>query len=671
MLLRPGILLPSLFAITFCGQSLQAAGAALYFSPSSLTFSGNSGGSAVTQTVTLLNNGTGATDWVIAVDSTAPWLTASPARGTGLAPGSTVTITVTANPANLKPSSGTGYVANITPQGNGVNVPLSVTLNVSGTSIVVIPNPISLSVLAGTQQIFSNVAQINGNTNVTITVTSGAWLTADADVLAPSPFSVTVNSMGLNASSTPYQGSLLVQCAGGVPCIPQNVPVNLTVYSQLTLNCVPTAGPAQVGVAYSTTCTASGGNNSYLWRISTGSLPAGIALSSGTGKTIQVSGTPATAGPYSFTIGVSDTSAQAQSASQAFSGAIVPAAPPTLLASPASLSFGSYIVGGTVPAAQSISLNSASPASGLAFTSTLGSDCLWLTLSPTSGSTPTTVTASVNSATATPGNHSCLITFNASGVSPSPTVTAALSIGPGNTPAISAIVNGAGFTSGAPITTGSWAAVFGVNLAPAGDSRQWNTATEIVNGAFPTSLDGTSVTVNGKHAYVEFISPTQVNIQLPDDTAVGPVQVVVSTTAGGASASFTANYAQFAPGLFLATTPYLAAQHADGSYVGGYAGATPAKPGEVITLWGTGFGPASPPVPAGQVFTGTSTLANPVTVTIGGQPATVDFAGVVGAGLVQINVQVPSSINNGDAAVLATVNGVSTQATANMISVHN
>jgi hypothetical protein len=51
--------------------------------------------------------------------------------------------------------------------------------------------------------------------------------------------------------------------------------------------------------------------------------------------------------------------------------------------------------------------------------------------------------------------------------------------------------------------------------------------------------------------------------------------------------------------------------------------------------------------------------------------ATVDFAGVVGAGLVQINVHVPLSIDNGDAAVVATVGGASTQTTANMISIHN
>jgi uncharacterized protein (TIGR03437 family) len=146
------------------------------------------------------------------------------------------------------------------------------------------------------------------------------------------------------------------------------------------------------------------------------------------------------------------------------------------------------------------------------------------------------------------------------------------------------------------------------------------------------------VTVNGKPALLEFISPTQVNIQPPDDSAVGAVQVVIHT-ATGASNSFTANYAKFAPGLFPATSPYIVAQHADNTIV---TTAAPAKPGEVIVLWGTGFGPSNPFVPAGQVFSGANPLANRVAVTIGGQTAAVDFAGIVGAGLVQINVHVPS-----------------------------
>jgi len=91
----------------------------------------------------------------------------------------------------------------------------------------------------------------------------------------------------------------------------------------------------------------------------------------------------------------------------------------------------------------------------------------------------------------------------------------------------------------------------------------------------------------------------------------------------------------------------------------------------VIVLWGTGFGPATPPVAAGWIFSGASALANAVTATIGGQPAIVEFAGVVGAGLVQINVQIPASINNGDAAVVLSVGGVETQPGNNLISIQN
>ena len=85
--------------------------------------------------------------------------------------------------------------------------------------------------------------------------------------------------------------------------------------------------------------------------------------------------------------------------------------------------------------------------------------------------------------------------------------------------------------------------------------------------------------------------------------------------------------------------------------------ATPAKQGEVIILWGSGFGPANPARPGREVFSGANALANTVTVAIGGQTAAVDFAGVVVLDSVQINVHVPSSISNGDADVVATVGG--------------
>jgi uncharacterized protein (TIGR03437 family) len=101
----------------------------------------------------------------------------------------------------------------------------------------------------------------------------------------------------------------------------------------------------------------------------------------------------------------------------------------------------------------------------------------------------------------------------------------------------------------------------------------------------------------------------------------------------------------------------VAALHADYSLVGAPGllpgvPTQPAKPGETILLYGTGFGPTTPPLPA--------PLANPVQIKIGGIAATVAFAGLVGPGLYQFNVMVPS-LPSGDAAVLATIGGVTTQ----------
>jgi uncharacterized protein (TIGR03437 family) len=277
--------------------------------------------------------------------------------------------------------------------------------------------------------------------------------------------------------------------------------------------------------------------------------------------------------------------------------------------------------------------------------------------------------ASVTIASLAIGTHSLTASY-AGDASDAPSVSAVVTqtvTAPAATPPqISGVVNGATFDKTTNITSGSWVTLFGTNLAPPTSNRKWNEATEIINGKFPTSLDGTSVTVDGKPASVEFISPEQVNIQPADDSFVGPVPVVL-TANGVVSNTFTANLVAFAPGFFPSASPYLVAQHADSSYV---SPSSPANPGEVIILWGTGFGPATTPTPAGQVILSSSPLANPVTVSIGGQLAAVDFAGVVGAGLVQINVHVPR-LPDGDAAVVATIGGIATQSSANMISVKN
>jgi uncharacterized protein (TIGR03437 family) len=96
-----------------------------------------------------------------------------------------------------------------------------------------------------------------------------------------------------------------------------------------------------------------------------------------------------------------------------------------------------------------------------------------------------------------------------------------------------------------------------------------------------------------------------------------------------------------------------------------YAGAsTPAAPGETITIFGTGFGPTNPAITNGAIVAAPQAVVTAPTVTIGGVTATVVYAGLVSAGVYQLNVVVPPGAAAGNAPIVATVGGVSSSATA-------
>ena len=233
-----------------------------------------------------------------------------------------------------------------------------------------------------------------------------------------------------------------------------------------------------------------------------------------------------------------------------------------------------------------------------------------------------------------------------------------------NLPAISknGIVNAAGFQPS--ISAGSWVAITGTNLSST--TRAWGPA-DFNNGAFPTSLDGVSVTINGHPAFVEYISPTQINVQAPTDSSTGSVPVQV-TNGNGTSQAATVTLQTASPAFFPWGGKYAAATQLDYSYVGppGLFGSavttTPAKPGDTLILWGTGFGPTNPAVPAGQ-NTLASTLAVPVnqiTVLVDNIQAPVLGAALTpgNAGVYQIAIQVPANAPNGDLPITAQVAGV-------------
>jgi uncharacterized protein (TIGR03437 family) len=215
------------------------------------------------------------------------------------------------------------------------------------------------------------------------------------------------------------------------------------------------------------------------------------------------------------------------------------------------------------------------------------------------------------------------------------------------------------------IAPNTWLEIKGASLAPPGDSRMWQ-GSDFVGSQMPTLLDHVGAIVNGKSAYVYYISPTQINILTPPDAMSGPVQVVVNNN-GASSASFTAQAQALSPSFFVfGGGPYVAATHADGNLLGPvslYPGSTtPAKPGETIVLYANGFGPTSAPVVSGSV-TQTGTLSPLPVIKIGGNTATVQFAGLnITPGEFQFNVVVPPNTPDGDQPISATYNGLSTQA---------
>ncbi len=223
------------------------------------------------------------------------------------------------------------------------------------------------------------------------------------------------------------------------------------------------------------------------------------------------------------------------------------------------------------------------------------------------------------------------------------------------------------FSKSTMIQSGEWVSIYGNNLAAV--TTTWD-------NDFPTSLGGTSVTIDNKPAYLLFVSPGQINLQVPDDTATGTVSVVVTTGAG--SAMSTVTMGQFAPSFMLLDTKHVSGiiLRADGrgafgggSYdVLGPAGnslgypTVPAKAGQNVVLFALGLGPTSPTVAAGQPFSGNAPINNTLNLYVNNIPVKTTYAGVSGAGLYQINLRIPYGLGTGDLPLRALVGGLQTQA---------
>jgi len=230
-----------------------------------------------------------------------------------------------------------------------------------------------------------------------------------------------------------------------------------------------------------------------------------------------------------------------------------------------------------------------------------------------------------------------------------------------NAPSISNVISASGFGAFTSVAPGTWIEIYGANLAV--DGRSW-LSSDFQGSTAPTNLDGTTVTVGGQPAYIDFISGGQVNALVPSNVGTGQQQVVVKSAAG--SASYTVNVNSVEPGLLalpawnIGGTQYAVAvfpNTATETFVlppGTISGVTSQRvqPGQTIVLYGVGFGPVSPAINAGQPGA-TSSLTGSLAISIGGvqvPAAGIQYAGMAPGfyGLYQLNVVVPSSVSAND-----------------------
>jgi uncharacterized protein (TIGR03437 family) len=232
------------------------------------------------------------------------------------------------------------------------------------------------------------------------------------------------------------------------------------------------------------------------------------------------------------------------------------------------------------------------------------------------------------------------------------------------------VVSATAFGAFNSVAPGSWIEIYGSDMTFS--ARSWTSGDFTGNGAIaPTSLDGVSVTIGGQPAYIDYISGGQINAQVPSNVAPGQQPLVVKDPAGTPIGATTVTVNAVQPGMWapsflsIGGIQYVGAFFSDGvTYVappGAVSGSNSraANPGDVITLYGVGFGPVSPNIPAGTVVQQSNALPS-FQISIGGTPATLQYAGLAPnyVGLYQFNVVIPNNVTVSNAATVTfSVNG--------------
>jgi uncharacterized protein (TIGR03437 family) len=331
-----------------------------------------------------------------------------------------------------------------------------------------------------------------------------------------------------------------------------------------------------------------------------------------------------------FTIGGTSELGTTVTASTAVSYTAAATAPATMTATPSSVQLSGN---GSV----AVAFAGGAPS----WTAATTSGASWLTVSPASGSGSASLTLAASAAGLSPGVYNATIAIQAINAVPQAIfVPVTFTVGTPGSSSIVGVSNGASFqTIFAP---GMSMAVFGRALSP---------ATSVAPSLpLPLTLSGVSATVNGITAPLYFVSPGQINLQIPYETGAGPAVLAINNN--GQITSFPFQVSPSAPGIFAAN--------------GALVPQASAAQGTPVAMFITGDGDLTPTLATGATPVAGTALKNlpqprlPLTVTVGGVAATVVFEGVTNglAGVTQVNFTVPAGAPTGVQPVVVTVGGV-------------
>ncbi|MGD0773663.1 MAG: protease pro-enzyme activation domain-containing protein [Candidatus Solibacter sp.] len=270
----------------------------------------------------------------------------------------------------------------------------------------------------------------------------------------------------------------------------------------------------------------------------------------------------------------------------------------------------------------------------------------WLVVSPAAGTGTSQVSLLASAAGLADGVYTATLVFQSVNTAPQfVNVLIVFTVGASSAVSLSGAANGASFQSAA--APGMILSVFGKGLA--------NSTLVAPSVPLPLTLGGVSVTVNGVAAPLYFVSPTQLNVQLPYETVTGTAILAVNNNGQAAAGTFPVKAS--APGIFVGANSRIVP-------------ISSARAGDSVVFYITGEGDVTPAVTTGVPPPTSLPVSQlpaprlPLSMTVGGLAVTPFFVGIPYGlvGVTQINFTMPPNLPAGDQSVVVTVGGVASPA---------